>query len=436
MLASWLTGTAATGRSHDLVAAAPFALGLLVASLSGAIYTGPSSRRPRASLGLSTTVIARCGTCLNVGTFLSFLPGLAADAWGPKPVLLGGGAAGGGWGALSLATYAARAAAVPSPPAPASRSSASAWLRMITASLVCNTNNPRRRGPRPAVAALLACFSLSSGFFGAWLAVVFAYDDAASLRFLAFATLVGGTMARSAPRPWTGRRRRRRGRTRRPTRAPASSRSSRPPPSASWRRCRWRSASSARARRRLRRRRARTPRTRRPGAHRGRRRRPARAAEAEAAALAPPVRGRGDEGAGCWARLFHRRGSGLALLDEASAIVDSVEADDDPAATTRLVALFAAATTLSKLAVGAAARPSRRASGSPTTCAFVLAVDAAFMALAVAGLAGAVRLGSSAGATAAAAFVGAGFASWVLARSRRATPGPEHYGAIHGPTRS
>ena len=34
---------------------------------------------------------------------------------------------------------------------------------------------------------------MSSGFFGAWLAVVFAYDDAASLRFLAFATLVGGT---------------------------------------------------------------------------------------------------------------------------------------------------------------------------------------------------------------------------------------------------
>ena len=33
MLASWLTGTAATGRSYDLVAAAPFALGLLVMTI-------------------------------------------------------------------------------------------------------------------------------------------------------------------------------------------------------------------------------------------------------------------------------------------------------------------------------------------------------------------------------------------------------------------
>ena len=110
MLASWLTGTAATGRSYDLVAAAPFALGLLVMSLSGSIYTwAVLASSLEASLGLSGAVIARCGTCLNVGTFLSFLPGLAADAWGPKPVLLGGAlAAGGGWGALSLlATYAA-----------------------------------------------------------------------------------------------------------------------------------------------------------------------------------------------------------------------------------------------------------------------------------------------------------------------------------------
>ena len=198
MLASWLTGTAATGRSYDLVAAAPFALGLLVMSLSGAIYTwAVLSNSLGASLGLSGAVIARCGTCLNVGTFLSFLPGLAADAWGPKPVLLGGAlAAGGGWGALSLlATYAAARGrtAVAAGAGVALFCVGFGSSCMITASLVCNTNNHGAADRGPAVAALLACFSLSSGFFGAWLAVVFAYDDAASLRFLAFATLVGGT---------------------------------------------------------------------------------------------------------------------------------------------------------------------------------------------------------------------------------------------------
>ena len=198
MLASWLTGTTAGGRSYDLVAAAPFALGLLVMSLSGSIYTwAVLSSSLEASLGLSGAVIARCGTCLNVGTFLSFLPGLAADALGPKPVLLGGAlAAGGGWGALSLlATYAAArgGTAVAAGAGVALFCVGFGSSCMITATLVCNTNNHGAADRGPAVAALLACFSLSSGFFGAWLAVVFAYDDAASLRFLAFATLVGGT---------------------------------------------------------------------------------------------------------------------------------------------------------------------------------------------------------------------------------------------------
>ena len=330
---------------------------------------------------------------------------------------------------------------------------------MITASLVCNTNNHGAADRGPAVAALLACFSLSSGFFGAWLAVVFAYDDAASLRFLAFATLVGGTAGALG--------------------TAALDRAAKAPPrqhAATYARAGvvvfaaitaagalgafseaadWALVASSvvgflaavsLALRVL----GAAPDVAYGAAA------PADAEDAEAEALiagdddglpAPPKRKRPrslrlSEAAATkeyWllgAAFAIVAGSGLALLDEASAIVDSVEADDDPAATTRLVVLFAAATTLSKLAVGAAARAveAARKRGSPTTCAFVLAVDAAFMALAVAGLAGAVRLGSSAGATAAAAFVGAGFgASWVLAPlTTRDVFGPEHYGAIHG----
>ncbi|KAH8094288.1 hypothetical protein JL720_4282 [Aureococcus anophagefferens] len=332
MLASWLTGTAATGRSYDLVAAAPFALGLLVMSLSGAIYTwAVLSSSLGASLGLSTTVIARCGTCLNVGTFLSFLPGLAA----------GGGEArssvarrGGGWGALSLlATYAAA-----------------------------------RGGSAVAACAGVALFCVgfgSSGFFGAWLAVVFAYDDAASLRFLAFATLVGGTAgalgtaaldraAKAPPRPHAAAY----ARAGVVALVAASAvgflaavslalRVLGAAPDVAYGAAAPADAEDAEAGALI------------AGDDDG-----ARAAEAEAAALAPPVRGRGDEGVLAAGRgLSIVAGSGLALLDEASAIVDSVEADDDPAATTRLVALFAAATTLSKLAVGAAARATTRYHG-------------------------------------------------------------------------
>ncbi|KAH8050026.1 hypothetical protein JL722_11558 [Aureococcus anophagefferens] len=308
---------------------------------------------------------------------------------------------------------------------------------MITASLVCNTNNHGAADRGPAVAALLACFSLSSGFFGAWLAVVFAYDDAASLRFLAFATLVGGTAgalgtaaldraAKAPPRPH----------------AAAYARAGVVVfaaitaagalgvlEAADWALALVAAsavgflAAVSLALRVL----GAAPDVAYGAAARGRRGRGGRALIAgdDDGPPAPPKRKRPrslrlSEAAATkeyWllgAAFSIVAGSGLALLDEASAIVDSVEADDDPAATTRLAA-----------------------SGSPTTCAFVLAVDAAFMALAVAGLAGAVRLGSSAGATAAAAFVGAGFgASWVLAPLATRRPGPEHYGAIHGPTRS
>ncbi|KAK7249617.1 hypothetical protein SO694_00004116 [Aureococcus anophagefferens] len=281
---------------------------------------------------------------------------------------------------------------------------------MITASLVCNTNNHGAADRGPAVAALLACFSLSSGFFGAWLAVVFAPTTTrASLRFLAFATLVGGTAgalgtaaldraAKAPPRPH----------------AAAHARAGVVALVAA-------SAVGFLAAVSLALRVLGAP---------GRRPRRARARGAEDAEAEALIAGDDD---GPPAPPKRKRPRSLRL-SEAAATKD-VEADDDPAATTRLVALFAAATTLSKLAVGAAAlaveaarkrgRRRRAPSSSPSTPRSWRSPSRGSRAPCASARPRARRRRRPSSALASGA-------SWVLARRRARASSGRARGAIHG----
>lgn len=444
----------AEADAEDVVSSGPFWTGMLVIACSGSIYVYASMITGlEDTLGLSAKVVARCGTVLNVGTWLSFLPGLLVDARGPKPTLvLGAALTGGGFGALACLTAYADGGGG----AGAAITCGSALFLvglgsscMVVAAVVTNANNTEARDRGPCLSVLMACFSLSSGVAGAWKALVVP-GIADFLKFIAcvvpLGALAGAAGVVALPPESGARASRRAARARLGVIAVAGVTLA----STAWAPLDWvllvasggaylaclcvvaRIFTSA------------------PDATSGaagydprRERAPflkagdggGRAPVEAARSLREAVRSRE-----YWllAAVYGVTvGTGVTVLDESAALVDSIRDDSSAELAAKLVAVFAACNTLSKLVAGAGAaavESERRRGGAGRTCAGLLAAACVVMALGVGLLMAATRDGSTWTLILAVACVACAYGpTWVLVPLiARDVFGPTHYGAIHG----